>query len=80
MNTFFNPADKLFQLRKEVLELIVLYNEPETIIKNKIKRINRHSRLLRDKDMNLIVIDNRLINKYKWKEDYCETETEFEEE
>lgn len=77
MNTFFNPSDKLFQLRKEVLELIVLYNEP--IIKNKIERINRHSRLLRDKDMNLIVIDNRLINKYKWKDDYCETETEFEE-
>jgi hypothetical protein len=33
----------------------------------------------RDKDMNLIVIDNRLINKYKFKDDYCETETEFEE-
>jgi hypothetical protein len=79
MNTLFNQDDKLFITRKEKTEINneILNIDNETKIDLKQQYIkNKYSKLLRNNNMDFVIIDKRFIHKYKYNPEYVETDSD----
>ena len=79
MNTLFNQDDKLFITRKEKNEINneILNIDNETKIDLKQQYIkNKYSKLFRNNNMDLVIIDKRFIHKYKYNPEYVETDSD----
>jgi hypothetical protein len=76
MNTLFNPEDKLFMIRKELMNI---YNEDFNGYKVAFKKKYHkkgNCKLLRNKNMELIEVYKKFMHKYRDDPDYVETESD----